>query len=414
MLVLLGLNLLSKGLADRGGTVDALGVALIAEVYALALVGSAALAYRIGQRRSAVLLGLLAVVYEADVTLHTETCAVLGGVGASASVAWLGLAVAKIHALSLALRLRADRRAWALVLVLVAGLGALPFALARLEPRGAGALVGAWIFALGALVPRDPEGRIRSLVALDAWGATVLRRSVLAASAILTAGLVLHVGFWTTTLHVDPLHVGLAVFALFVARREEERTVWASVGAALSVAMLAAPHWLPDVALAASAALLLRATSRAYALESHEHEPSEESGPYRVGEGAGPRRVEVYATYTPLDAPTRARLFTGALATAHLGLWTLAYRGGPLPPHDVALDAAVLGFALAMAWKLRARGALGLAGAIVGHALFASGLVPEPRTALGWGAYAITAGFALLAASVGVGYRLSKDEPPRA
>ena len=53
MLVLVGLNLLSKGLAERASVSGALGVALVAEVYALALISSAALAYRIRAQEAA-------------------------------------------------------------------------------------------------------------------------------------------------------------------------------------------------------------------------------------------------------------------------------------------------------------------------------------------------------------------------
>jgi hypothetical protein len=273
--------------------------------------------------------------------------------------------------------------------------------------------VGAWVFALGALVPRDGLGRVRSKVALDAWGETVLRRSLLAACGIMAAGLVLHLGFWTATFHIDASRLVLAVVALFVARRESDRTVAVLVGVGLLGALVMAPQRLSDLALAASAALVLRAVSRARVVETRDPATSDDPGPYRAAETTGPRRVESFVTYVPVDAKVRARLFASALASAHLGLWTLGYHGGALPAHDVALDAATVGFALAMAWKLRSRAALGVASAIVGHALFVSGLVPKPRTAIGWGASAVVAGFALLAASIGVGYRLAKDEPPR-
>lgn len=413
MLVLVGLNLLSKGLAERASVSGALGVALVAEVYALALIGSAALAYRIGQKRSAVLLGLLAVVYEADVTLHSETSSVLGSVGLASGAVWLALSGLKALGLSKALRLRVDTRVWALVGTFAVGLATLPFALSRVSSSTSGALVGGFVLVLGALVPRDLEGRVRSVVPLDARDETVLRRSVLAAFAILALGLVLHVGFWTAMFHVDALRVVLAVVALFVARRESERTVWVLVGCALLGTLAFAPERLSDLALASTAALLLRALSRTRIVEISDVTHADEAGPYRAGETTGPHRVEIFERYVPVDAQTRARLFTGALATAHLGLWTLAYHGGALPAHDLALDATVVGFALAMAWKLRARAALGLASAIVGHALFVSGLVPRPRTAMGWGATAIGLGFSLLAGSVGVGYHLAKDEPTR-
>lgn len=63
-LVLAGLWLVSHDLATRGGLYG-LGVSGIAELYAIALIGSAAILFRTGQRRVAVMLGLLAAVYMA-------------------------------------------------------------------------------------------------------------------------------------------------------------------------------------------------------------------------------------------------------------------------------------------------------------------------------------------------------------
>src|SRR5215471_429980 len=82
-LVLRGVNLLSHAVNLQ------LGVPAIVELYAWTLIGGAAFLYRVGLRRPAVMLSLLAVVYQGDLTLHTETCAYLGWTGVIASGVWL-------------------------------------------------------------------------------------------------------------------------------------------------------------------------------------------------------------------------------------------------------------------------------------------------------------------------------------
>src|SRR4051794_20185201 len=119
-LVLGGMIATSRGLAHEGSVYGPLGVALIAEIYAGALIGGAALLTRIGQRRPAVLLALMTLLYQCDLTLHTETCAFLGGFGALATATWFSLFVGKLYALAWAVRLRLSRRA-----VATAAFGAL-------------------------------------------------------------------------------------------------------------------------------------------------------------------------------------------------------------------------------------------------------------------------------------------------
>jgi hypothetical protein len=93
-LVLAGCFLLSSGVAPHGDFAPSIEVALIAEAYALSLLGGAALLTRIGQRRPAVMLALLFVVYQWDLTLHTETCAYLSSGGKWAAGGWFAIFVA--------------------------------------------------------------------------------------------------------------------------------------------------------------------------------------------------------------------------------------------------------------------------------------------------------------------------------
>ena len=78
-LVLFGTHLLYRDLLAAGYLLGQLGVPAIAEIYAWALIGGAALLTRIELRRPAVLLALLAVLFQGDLTLLIETSVYLGG-----------------------------------------------------------------------------------------------------------------------------------------------------------------------------------------------------------------------------------------------------------------------------------------------------------------------------------------------
>ncbi len=65
MLVLVGMTALAHAAAQAGSGEGAIGpVPIISEVYAFSLIAGAALLVRIRQRRPAVMLGLLTVVYQ--------------------------------------------------------------------------------------------------------------------------------------------------------------------------------------------------------------------------------------------------------------------------------------------------------------------------------------------------------------
>src|SRR6185369_2966752 len=121
-LVLSGMFLVSKGLGQSTGLAAPLGIAAIAELYAALLIGGAALLTRIGQRRPAVMLGLLAMLYQCDLTLHTETCANLGAAGLVATILWLVVFAGKLRALAWALHLRISRAATATLLTGATGI----------------------------------------------------------------------------------------------------------------------------------------------------------------------------------------------------------------------------------------------------------------------------------------------------
>ena len=405
MLVLVGLNCVSQGLAHEGSIYGPLAVGLLAEIYAASLIGGAALLTRMGQKRPAVLLALVAVVYQADLTLHTETCAVLGGIGLVLSALWLGLFVAKLVFLAWALRIRIGRRAGLAALVGAVGLAFIPYGFSRLGEAGSGNLVALFVFVLGAILPRSLSECVTSRVDLDSWGNTVLRRSVRATWAIWGVLLALHVLFWAMETPIDLARVIPAVVALAVARHRNEVRVWVFSLGGMSLVAFLRPTSLSAAALLVAMTLALRAFSHLRSLRAVSTPPDEDS-PYRVNlDDDTVRRASSVAfeeLYGRVSQAERLRLFTGTLLAAYVGVWTFGWKGGELPRHELLVDAFFLSVGLLMAWKLGARLVLGLDAAIVGHGLAVSGLLPRPHSLVHWGMVALVLGFVLLFGSVAV------------
>ncbi len=409
-LVLAGLTLLSRGLASAPNAPDAaeagvsfapLCVALVAEVYAGALIGGAALLYRMGDKRAAVMLALLAVVYQADLTLHTETCAVLGGVFLLASALWLGAFALKLVALARALRVQIAPRALATAITGAAGLALLPYALGFLTPEGGGNGVALFVFTLGALLPPRLADSVTSRDTLGPWGRLVLRRATLASWCILGALLALHVAFWRGARPFEAARVIPALLALMAARQRRERHVWGAALGALACFGLLAPAQVYAVASLVALSLTLRAFTSAAGAPA-ERASVEERSPYRAPAEAGLPPTHVSSQGAPeteglrVSPAERVRLLTGALAAAYVAFRTLGWRGGALPDHPAVVDALFVVASLVMAWRLGARVVLLGAPAVALCELGGAGLLPRPRGLVEWGGVALGLGFLLL------------------
>ena len=408
-LVFAGCFLWSRDVVQEGSLKSALGIPLVAEIYAMSLVFGAALLTRIGMRRPAVLLALIAIVYQWDTTLHTEACAFLGTPGAVAALAWLVIFAFKLFALGWALRVRFSPFAVAAAMTAAVGLVLAPRVLPLVGERTASALLAAWVFTLVSLHRRDA---ITSLVPLDAWGETVLRR-VTRAAWIMSAGLVgLHVIVWMVNAELSLAPTLLALPLLAVQRARSERWAWASVAGSLAFAALGHPSAFSALAILAAIALALRVWAPLFAPVVVVTAQTATT-PYRAGE----ELVVTRASEVPpdLDPSERARAMSGALFATYLGAWTWRWSGGPWPAHVLALDAA-LALAIAVAvWRTRMRASLLVPFALdVVHAAFSLQLVPVPRSASGWGATVIGLGFFLLGGSLAMSYRLRSwiPQPP--
>jgi hypothetical protein len=403
-LVLTGTFLCSRGLARDDRVYGPLGVALIAELYAACLIGGAALLMRIGHRRPAVMLALLTILYQWDLTLHTERTPYFG---AWAAAAWVVVFAAKLYGLAWAMKLRLSRGASAAAILAGIGLAFFPLYMNRLEPREAGSLVAAWAFALASL---HRSSAVTSLAPLEGWGATVLRRAVAAAwilSALLVSG---HVLFWSSQGEIF-LPALLPVVPLICVRgvRSEAR-VWALVLGTLLIVAAAMPAAFSVTALLAAAALCLRALSPSF---PGERRPAQAGArpepPYRAAVSSDPpEEPEIAVSFVPVrvDHDAMKRLLAGTVFALYLSVWTLGWSGGAWPAHVVALDVALTVVMVAAAWRARARIAIvPLLGSYV-HLVVQAGLVPVPRTLVEWGASAVGLGFALLLASLVTSYRL--------
>lgn len=427
-LVLAGLTLVSRGLAGGPPGWGQGVVALLAEVYAWALLGGAALLVRKGQQRPAVLLGLLAMVYQADLTLFTETCADLGLRGVVPAALWLSVFVAKLAALGKALRVRISTRALVAASFGASGLALLPFLARYLDAwrrgsplllnRESGYLVAFFVFALLALASREPGRSAAPLGALDAWGRTVLRRVDLAIWSLWGVAFALHLWMWVVQYSVDPFMSAVAVLTFLVARQRSERIVWVSALSALALSLVSG-QGVFGVSLWIALGLTLRALSSTQrsGRAAPESQEAQESSPYRATEepsGEAAPEVVVISWRSPGE---RLRLLSGALFAAYLAAWLPGWRGGVLPLHVVSLDLLVVALSLLAAWRhswaAGARPGLALSAVVLTHGAFSLDLIPRPRNFIEWGGLLLALGFVLLGGSLGVSTWLVRRLPAR-
>jgi len=401
-LVLGGTTVLSRAVVTQRIFHGGLAIGAITELYAVMLIVSAAVLVRMRQRRPAVLLALLAVVFECDVTMQVETYAWYGTVGVAASGAWVLLAMGKLWGLSRALRLRASASAWGTIALGASGLAAFPHLLRGVGPSATWTLVAAWLFAVGASALWTRR-RVICEDSMDARG----RRCVRGTWRLWGGALLAHVAYWSTDVRGFDAVVLIAALGLLSARwMRRERHVWALCAATVVGVALLAPAHLSLIAFLAAATLLLRALrGPARVLEA----APAPSSPYRVASTSDdptPRVVFVRASQ-----PALHRLCVGAASALYLGAWTAGWSGGPLPDHGLVPD---LAFALAtalMLWRWRAWLAAAPFAATQLHLAAELGWIRAPRDALELGGAIVGAGFVVLAAGLLASWRLGRALP---
>ena len=399
-LVLHGVIVLSRSLAGTG-LLGQLGITSIAEVYAWALVGSAALLVRIGLRRPAVMLMLIAAVYQCDLTLHGATCAYLGRAGAAASAAWLLSFWGKLRLLAWAMRVRVSRSAMGVVMAGGAGVVVLPWIVGALEGPIVGELLAAWLFGLIA-AGLWTHRRIESKVALEAWPRTVAVRCVRAIWIGWAVMATVHVGF--LAIH-QPSEVSAAPFlfgAVLLGTRviAAERGAWAvALGVVAYAAVMVPPHLAITAAMAA-AVLVLRALRQPTLREPAETVPAPVD-PYRI-EPAPTVPPLPELRFTPALRAEMLRLLSGAAGLTYLAIWTHGWLGGPWPAHVLPLDLALVAAGIVVAWSTRTAAPVAPGVLTCAHWIIAARVIPIPRSETHQAIAHVIAGFVLLLVSLGL------------
>ncbi|MBW2736642.1 MAG: hypothetical protein JRH20_30000 [Deltaproteobacteria bacterium] len=403
--VLVGVYLISDGLATQDGTAAQLAVFGITELYQLALIGAAGLLYRLGQRRPATMLALLTVVYLVDLTLQTAVSPYLGGVGIAASLGWLALTALKLRLLAWALRLRVCWAAYALWMLGAAGLALFPHLLAshELSPTVATMAVSCWIFAL-AVMALWTRRRIESRDPLDAWGQRVLQRALIGSWVLWALPAAHHLVWWTQKYDLLPTIWWLSVVPLLATRLlRREITVVGVISGVLLVDALLMPSMLSMVAVMASVVLLFRGLRGASQRRPWLSDLPSDAHPYRALDAPEMPEMEppkaIYERASPWR-PEAQRLYVGGLSCLYLAGWTAGWQGGPWPSHLWLLDSLFALVLLAIIWRWRNVTAGLTLTTMVSHLTLTSGWVPLPSSTGQLGVVVLVSGFMLLGAGV--------------
>jgi hypothetical protein len=398
-LVLVGLTLLSRGLAGDLSLAGQLLPGAAAELYAYALIGAAALLMRLDLPRPATFVALLAVLYQGDLALGTETYGLLGETGKLASALWLASFVAKLFLLARAMRLRPSRSALAVAALGALGPAIVPHLARALRPDTLAGVIGLWLFAVLALALWT-ERAVDSTRALDAWGSTVKRRALIATWSLWGTLAGAHVACWIAQYNLSPAF--LAPVALLLATRwiRGEARVLACVAGALGFVVVAAPSLLAEAGLLSATTLVLGALRRPTEPIETSATPTPETE-YR-GSVATPTPSELRPRFERAPERERRRM----LAWAGYALYLAAWQSFGLPDHAIALEFALGAAMLPSAWRARSGWIPLPLAATWAHWAVRAGVVRAPRSTLQWGLTTLSLGFALLAIGLVTSWRL--------
>jgi hypothetical protein len=406
LLVLGGLMMISRGQADQGTmSPEVSAIPVIAEVYAAVLIAGAALLTRLGQRRPAVMLALITALYQCDLTLFTERSVYLGFAGRLAALAWLIVFVVKLQALAWAMRVRLSRSAVGVATFGALGLAVLPHGLNQGDPTRTSALIALWLFSLFAAGLWTSRA-VTSTVELDAWGRTVLARTVKATWLMWATLALIHVLFWCVAYQVSALV--LLPVALLLATRwmHREASVWLTATGTLLLVGWMMPGAMSSVALMSAGALGLRALRRPTWIDDATDEPRS-TAPYRVPRTGEPsQRRPGFLIFARAERDSMLRLLIGGSCSVYLAAWTLGWSGGSLPAHVIALDLLLTAAAGLVVWRARAWAALAPVAVTYLHLAVQTRHLTAPTSPAQWGGSAVGLGFGLLVASLVVSWRL--------
>ncbi len=408
-MVLVGVFLMSRGLSRTEGLMAELWLTGVTELYQVLLIGGAALLYRVGQRRPAVMLALLEAVYLGDLTFQTGVSPLLGTVGVVASAAWYALFLIKLRTLAWAVRVEVSWSTWLLISTGGAVLTVTPHLLYATGKDANMQLLAACAFGLSAGW-RWFGGGLRSLETLDAWGRTVVRRVQWVGWQVWGALLLGHMFWWCGehNLSLVPVLAG-ALLPMLAHRLRSELEVWGLAAATLAVGLYHPEVPLPLAATLVACALSLRAwRGPGFGTEAGEPEAAADLNPYRMA----PSWDEPRPPLKPRRPhyPTRAerlRLVVGILccgyASVFSSLWASAGCIKDMAPLPLDLVTALL--LLLLITRAHSRLALLPMGALLAKYGVLLGVIFMPRGPLQWGAVMLTLGFASLLTGLGLNWR---------
>lgn len=410
MLVLGGVILISQSVAREHIAYGHFVVAAIAEIYAWALIGGAALLTRIGLRRPAVMLVLLAVLYQCDLALHAERSVYLGTLGVVSMVVWLGFFVGKLYALAWAVHLRLSLSTIAVATFGAFGLAVVPRFFHTIDGQNLSLLATAWIFSLFAFGLWSPR-RVTSMTSLDSWGQTVLRRAVRATWLMWATLASCRLVFWSLEYGVEL--TGLVPVAALLTTRWVRREVylWGVVATTLLLVAVAMPAFFSLSCAMAGVVFALRAL-RQPSMEEPTDAAQVLTSPYRTvpDDPSSSSWSLPTVTFALAERRTMVRLLSGSVFCAYISVWMLGWSGGSWPDHLLPLDLLLACAVALMVWKARARLVLAPLLMTYVHLVVQRQLIPAPSSALQWGAVSVSVGFGLLLVSLAVSWWFRK--PP--
>lgn len=405
-LVLGGLWIASDALTQKG-LVGALGVSAVAELYALALIASAWVLRRRGHGRSAVMLGLLAALYQCDLTLHLELCAYLGTIGVVALLAWVALFAIKLDLLARGLGLALSRSARWVPTVGAALVALMPLAArwTTYDERSTFAALAVFVIGAAAL---STDRAVRSEAGFDVRG----RRAMRGVQLLFVSAVLAHLAYMRGQMHVSAVPVIAALVLVGTRLLRGEHSVWlVSVAAVLGVVWVEAAFAPLTLGLAA-ASLALHALRVRAAPPLASPAPSGASyrGAPLIDELTGDDVTTLAAApivFTRASAQAQQRLVLGVIALGYLGVATWG-ADTLFSVHHAAADVGLVALCLGLFAHRRSITRLAPIGVGVVHVAIVEELLVAPRDALELGVWAIATGFAVLGLSVATSVRLGE------
>jgi len=365
--VLFGVFLISQGLEELGWKNGQLLLTGMMQFYEILIIAGAALLFRFaGQVRPAVILAIIEIFFLFDCTFRTEVVATLEGLGLLTSGGWVAMAALKIFALVWVFRLKVSPLAILIPVLAAAGIAGTPHLFHLYQGDKIIIHLGAiWygVFLMASILLLRPK--VRSLITLDDWGRTVLRRTLRTAIAMWAGFYVFHLITWIELFQIPFVPAQIAPFFLlwFLAKRE----IWSWVAGFLVI--------LFSLGISEAVAPASLIVGIVFAIK------------------AGRMR--------------RDRLYIGTVLGFYIAVWTFGWQEKGFPEPNLWLHLLATLVLLCMGWRLRLPYAY--ATAILLLLPGVGRLVPHGT--LQWGIVLTVTGFISLIAGVAVNLGLKKSEP---